>query len=77
MPSFLVNILHDLFDPAVEQSAYMINGVGGYVFAPLHGVVVGQGKPQLAQPIGCDTLFLHGSEQRLITDHRQISPSNI
>lgn len=69
---FFINVLHDLFHPAAQQLAQLIERVGGDIVASLHGVIVGQRKPHLSQSVGCDPFFLHRLEQRLVAD--QLAP---
>lgn len=68
---FLVYILHHVLHAALQQAAELVDGVGRYVVAVLHGVEVGQREAQLPQPVRGHAFFLHGPEQRFVAYHWQ------
>lgn len=50
MRLFLVYMLHHVLHTALQQPAELVDGVGRYVAAVLHGVKVRQREAQLSQP---------------------------
>ena len=54
----------------------LVDGMGGYVFSPLHGIVIGLGKAHFEQSIGRNSLFLHGLKQGFIANHNTTSTYN-
>lgn len=71
MRLFLVYILHHVLHTALQQPSELVDGVGRYVVAVLHGVKVRQREAKLSQPVRGHALFLHGPEQRLVAYHWQ------
>lgn len=68
---FLVYILHHVLHAALQQAAELVDGVGRYIVAVLHGVEVGQREAQLPQTVRGHALFLHGPEQRFVAYYWQ------
>ena len=66
---FFVYISHNIGNIAIENPAQFIHRMGGNIFSPLYGIVIGLWKAQLEQPVGSDSLFLHRLKQWLIADH--------
>lgn len=56
---FLVNILHHIFHPAVEQPAQVVYGVGGHALTALNRIIRCPIKTHLLELIWSNALFTH------------------